>query len=824
MSFARPRRLAVSLLTVAALAAGTASSPAWSASARSESADQGVTIKRDTYGIPHVYANTTRGIFRGFGYAVAQDRLFQMEMSRRTTQGTVSEVMGAAFLALDKDTRNGFDPAAIQAQIAALPQEDRDILEGYAEGMNRWLDAVAASPSTLMPKQFLDYGFSPSRWTAYDVAMVWVGTMANRYSDSSSEIPNYQVLQELIAAKGETEGRALFDQLVWLDDPLAPTTVPREGAIGKAGPRAPSQRPQLAPITPGLRDVGVEMNARSGGGQWPNTAPVASNIWITGKGRTVDAKSVLVNGPQFQWFNPSYVFGIGLHGAGWDFAGNTPFAYPSVIFGTNSEISWGATAGPMNVVDMYQETLNPASPRQYRFDGQWRDMQVRTVSIPVKGSSDVSFEVLTTVHGYVTSVDAANNRAYAKKRSWTGYEVSSLIAWAKLPRAKNFDEFSALAAQFAISINWYYADKKGNIGYISPGRLPDRPANQDIRIPAVGDGSMEWKGILPPSANPVTYNPTQGFIANWNNQAGPGFNNDYGNWSVVDRDQEILAAFSGAGARTAYTSQQMWELNERFSFADLNLRYLAPVLAKAVAGLPSDDPVRRDVELLTTWSGETRDRNGDGNYDAPQATIMRTWLPLLAKAVLSDDLPASVYNRYVAGMYMAPVESRASIRPAQAVKLIYNAQLGSDAGVAQTMDFLNGAPATEVYLATYREALATLQATKGADPAGWLTPASTMAFSYKNFLGVPQASPGDQINGVPYANRGTENDMAVLGAGANRLCLAAPPGQSGFVAPDGTTSPHATDQLELYTSFQCRNEHLTRASVDAATESVTVLN
>ena len=99
-----------------------------------------------------------------------------------------------------------------------------------------------------------------------------------------------------------------------------------------------------------------------------------------------------------------------------------------------------------------------------------------------------------------------------------------------------------------------------------------------------------------------------------------------------------------------------------------------------------------------------------------------------------------------------------------------------------------------------------------------------MAFSYKNFLGVPQASPGDQINGVLYANRGTENDMAVLGAGANRLCLAAPPGQSGFVAPDGTTSAHATDQLALYTSFQCRNEHLTRASVDAATESVTVLN
>ncbi len=776
-----------------------------------------VTIKRDTYGIPHVYADTTRNLFRGYGYAVAEDRLFQMEMSRRSTQGTVSEVLGAAYLAFDRDTRSGFNPASIRTQIAALSGADRDVLEGYAAGMNEHIDRVEANPTQLMPKQFLDFGFRPSRWTAYDVAMVWVGTMANRYSDSTSEIPNLTVLQELVAAYGARRGRALFDQLVWLEDRRAPTTVPRRGGT----PQPPGGSPAtLAPLAPAVRDIGVESMKRAGGGTWPHVNPDASNLWITGRQRTVGANSVLLNGPQFQWFNPSYVFGIGLHGAGYDFAGNTPFAYPAVIFGTNNTIAWGATAGPLNLVDVYQERLHPTDSRRYLFRGGYRDMTVRTEIIKVKDAADVRHDVLSTVHGFVTSVDEANRSAYSKKRSWSGLEIRSLMAWVKVSKAKNWREFSALASQFATTINWYYSDKRGNIGYISPGRLPDRPANQDIRLPAVGDGSMEWQGYEPFRRNPMVYNPRQGYIANWNNEPAAGFNNDYGNWSVVDRVNEIIAAFEGR--QRVFTPAQVYRLNERFSFADLNLRYLAPTLRAAVRRLPPGDPARRDVALITRWDGQTRDANGDGNYDGPQPAIMRTWLPILFQRVLADDLPASVYQRYVTAIYQQPIEQR-SIRPAPALKLVYNQILGDRAGVPQTVDFLDGERPDQVVLQTYLQALAKLRADRGGHPADWTVPTARLEFSYRNFLGVPQASPNESLPGPEYMNRGTANIFAVLGRGRPRLCLAAPPGQSGFVSPAGVKSPHYADQMHLYADFECRNEHLTRRSVNQNTESVTVL-
>ncbi len=107
-----------------------------------------VTIRRDGYGMPHVYANTVYGIFYGYGYAVAQDRLFQMEMARRSTQGRVAEVLGQSMVAFDKSIRGNFSPERIQRQLAALPASDRQILDGYAAGMNAWIARVRAEPGS----------------------------------------------------------------------------------------------------------------------------------------------------------------------------------------------------------------------------------------------------------------------------------------------------------------------------------------------------------------------------------------------------------------------------------------------------------------------------------------------------------------------------------------------------------------------------------------------------------------------------------------------------------------------------------------------------
>jgi penicillin amidase len=105
----------------------------------------------------------------------------------------------------------------------------------------------------------------------------------------------------------------------------------------------------------------------------------------------------------------------------------------------------------------------------------------------------------------------------------------------------------------------------------------------------------------------------------------------------------------------------------------------------------------------------------------------------------------------------------------------------------------------------------------------WTVPIATHLFSSRNFLGVPQTTPDQAIPGPQYMNRGTANILAVLGKGENRLCISAPPRQSGFIAPDGTKTPNYADQLDLWANFECREEHLTSREVREHTVSVTVL-
>lgn len=803
----------LSALCVALALAGCATTPPPSTGTAS--------VKRDTYGVPHVYADDVRGLFYGYGYVVAEDRLFQMEMARRAVLGTVSEVMGPAYVALDKGSRSNFTPASIQAQMARLSADDKAIFDGYAAGFNARVNEVLANRDTLLPKQFIDAGFVPKNdWTGYDVAMIWVGTMANRYSNASSEIANLRLLEVLKKARGDTVGRQLFDQIRWVEDPLAPTTVPRTSGRSQAaalpavsGGSDPLAR--LGPVSPELLVARSDTDAARRGVAQPWERPIASNLWIAGPAKTSDGSTVLINGPQFNWFNPAYVFAIGLHGAGYDVTGNTPFAHPVVLFGTNGKIAWGATAGPLDVNDMYQEKLNPANPHEYVFNGAMRPMSRRTEVIKVKGQADQSVDVYATVHGIVTDFDLPNHTAYAMKRSWDGYELESLLGWIHSMQARNWDEWLAQASRVAITINWYYADAGGNIGYVSPGRLPIRPATQDLRLPALGDGTMEWLGIRPFSEDPKVFNPAQGFVANWNNQSAPGAVSDGGNYGAADRVNEITARLE---AKPRHTPDELWALTRATAYADTNARYFVPFIVEATKGLPAADPARRGAQILAGWNKLNDDPSEQGVYQSPATTLMMTWLPIIYRKVLQDDLPPEVFAAYANGGYAGATQV-ASIRPGNGSKLLYNALLGAKAGVPQTYDFFNGEDKNAVIRATLAQAMSELTARFGTDTAKWLTPVTKHVFLTSNFIGAPQAGADELLTLPSFMNRGTQNDKVVFAAGAVSMCTAAPPGQSGFVAPDGRKAAHYSDQMVLFKDFGCKSEWLTPAAVDRNLES-----
>jgi len=153
------------------------------------------------------------------------------------------------------------------------------------------------------------------------------------------------------------------------------------------------------------------------------------------------------------------------------------------------------------------------------------------------------------------------------------------------------------------------------------------------------------------------------------------------------------------------------------------------------------------------------------------------------------------------------------------MKLIYNALLGAKAGVPQTYDFFNGEDKNAVLRATLAQAMAELETRYGRDTATWRTPVVKHKFLTSNFIGAPQAGADELLTLPSFMNRGSQNDKMVLGARGVTLCTAAPPGQSGFIAPDGRKSAHYADQMALFKDFGCKAEALTPAEVDRHTES-----
>lgn len=828
-------------------------SPQAGASARPAGATSGqVTIRRDGYGMPHVYANTVYGIFYGYGYAVAQDRLFQMEMARRSTQGRVAEVLGQPMVAFDKSIRGNFSPERIQRQLAALPASERQILDGYAAGMNAWIARVRAEPGGLMPKEFNDLRFQPADWTAYDVAMVFVGTMANRFSDANSEIDNLALLTALKDKHGDERAMQIFNQLRWMTDSRAPTTVPEEeggyqpdaarpsARLSYALPRYEGTPPMLErvardPQTRGVLDeapaaLPARLLAQFAESGQPGIAgfPTTSNMWIVGRDHAKDARAILLNGPQFGWWNPAYTYGIGLHGAGFDVVGNTPFAYPSILFGHNAHVTWGSTAGFGDDVDIYAEKLDPNDRTRYFHDGVWKTMEKRTELIEVKDAQPVVMDVYRTVHGIVTKFDDKQRVAYAKARAWEGYELQSLMAWTHKAQSRNWDQWKQQAARHALTINWYYADDKGNIGYAHTGFYPKRRPGHDPRLPVPGTGEMDWDGMLPFSTNPQVYNPRQGFIANWNNQPMRGYpSTDLFAivWGQADRYAEIetrLKAMTGDGGKVS--AQQMWDLIRTTSYADVNRRHFLPFLQQAVQGLPADDARARLVAGLASWDGMGTSDKQPGYYDHTGPAVMDAWLRAMLKRALADEMPADFFKWYSATGYPTQAApATGSVNLTVGVKVLFNALAGRDAGVPQQYDFFNGQRPQDVTLAALDDALAALRKAYGEDPAQWRIPAPPMVFAPKNFLGVPQADDKAVLSFPATQNRGTENNMTVFDGKGVRAVDVVAPGQSGFVAPDGTRSPHARDQFDLYTSFGSKRVWFTDAEVRAHAKSVETL-
>jgi len=552
-----------------------------------------VTVLRDRWGVPHIFAETQDDLFLAQGFVAAQDRLWQLEIWRRTGEGRLAEIAGPEAVERDRFARLLRYRGDLAAEYASYAPDAKRILEAFVRGVNA---AIAASRDRL-PIEFQLAGVRPEPWTP-EVCLNRLAAFGMTINSS----------QEVLRAKLGTD-------LGWqLADELMP-----------AEPRRPLQAQPHA----GLEGVDEKILSLPRSTNVPlhfQAAANGSNNWVVDGTLSATGRPLLANDPHRELSLPSLRYLVHLVAPGWNVIGAGEPALPGVAAGHNDRAAFGFTIAMIDQQDLYVEETNTANPDEVRFQRRWEPMRVVRESIAVKGREPVAAELKFTRHGPVIHEDRERHRAYVLR--WVGSEpgTAGYLASLSLDRARNWPDFRKALERWKVpSENLVYADVDGNIGWQVAGLTPVRKGWAGL-LPVPGAGEYEWQGFLPAAELPSAFNPARHFLATANNDIlPPGYPHELGyDWGDPARALRI-AEVLGAGGKFTVANFERLQYEEVSPVA----RALVKILGEARGASPE---LRPWVDRLTRWDGILA-------KGSAAAALYEIWAAKLGPAVLKARVP-----------------------------------------------------------------------------------------------------------------------------------------------------------------------------------------
>ncbi|MGH7796946.1 MAG: penicillin acylase family protein, partial [Candidatus Binatia bacterium] len=375
-----------------------------------------VTVRWDTHAIPHVFAADEPDLFFAQGYLHAQERLWQMEMSRRFLGGRTAEIFGDFALPW-KDLSSQFRRrtsvdldyfvrllgigASAEASLSLLSEPLRLYLDAYCSGVNRYIEQCGNK----LPWEFRLLRHRPDPWRPEDTLAIGKG-LAFLLSTALYTRLNFIAVATKLQDQSQ-KLRALF-------------------------PAYPNDAPVIA------RAVWDQVRALwqfSGGilaaaGWHPGGS--GSNSWVVAPSRSRSGNAILCNDPHLRMTLPSTWYLMHLRAEErstepepYEVWGASIPGCPLIQLGHNRRIAWGITAAVCDDVEIYRERLHPLEPDRYLVGHQWQKLQSHSELIGVRRSAPRAKIIRSTRHGPVIS-DFSGMTAGGEVLSvrWTAHEPS----------------------------------------------------------------------------------------------------------------------------------------------------------------------------------------------------------------------------------------------------------------------------------------------------------------------------------------------------------------------------------------------------------------
>ena len=558
-----------------------------------------VQVVRDVWGVPHIYAEISSDLFYAQGFVHAQDRLWQMEFSRRVVAGRLAELLGEIALPLDRWMRTLTLRRVAEFEVNLQAPEDHKYLQAYANGVNAYLDKGP------LPIEFFLLQHRPEPWVVAD-SLSWIKMMAWSLSVNwESEILRSHLVARL--------GPELAAELEPPQLPCWPYAIPPGAEYQRVGlnalERADAARPFSSP-TP--------------------YAGLGSNNWAIAGTRSLTGKPLLANDMHLGLTAPSIWYENHLISNDLSVTGVTFPGLPGVVSGHNGHVAWGFTNGFQDVQDVYLEHLKklPDGTIQAEYNGQWEEIKVLHEQIRIKDQKPVTEEVLITRHGPIINALSPNfcgDQPLALR--WTALEpdtmISGLFSFIQAKDCKQLHE--TLRFWTSPAQNVVYADVDGNISYTFAGKVPIRSKNRG-RLPVPGwTDEYEWTGYLPFDTLPHIENPAQGFIVTANNQV---VSDDY----PVQLDLEPIA-----GDRAQRISEMIMDNSLRDGQEKIDIPFIERMQFDQVS-CSAKEFIRRfsQLSLLNSAHHPETELHSALNY-------LKNWDGKLA----AESIPAAIYQVFI---------------------------------------------------------------------------------------------------------------------------------------------------------------------------------
>jgi len=527
-----------------------------------------VTVLRDPWGVPHIRARGMDDAFIAWGFAHAQDRLWQMDATRRRALGRWAEWVGASGVTADILARRLDAEGAARRDYDALPAEARGMLEAYAAGTNAFIDRG------LFPIEYRLLDTTPERWEP------WHAIAAMRQRGFLMGSLWFKLWR---AAALRTIGPDAVSRLRYDDGGRELLCIPP----GAEASRWVATLADLAPAIEAVAALGA-----------PDATGGGSNNWALAPARTAAGRPLLAGDPHRQFELPSMYAQTHVACDAFDVQGLSVPGVPGFPhFGHNGTVAWCVTHAFADIHDLYIERFDNDGSR-YLFKGEWRAATRRVETIAVRGAAPVRIDTVSTHHGPVIAGDPASGAAVALRSVQFADVDRSLACLLPMMRATGVDSLlDATRGWGLVDHNLVAADTAGRIGHLVRAVVPVRPRlNGWLPVPG-WTGAHEWQGTVPFERMPHLVDPEGGTIVTANNRFVA---DDHPDYLVTDchpayRARRILDRLA---ALPAATLPDMVAIH----MDDLSLPGLE-IRDRIAAAVPATEGGRKLRDTIAAWDG-----------------------------------------------------------------------------------------------------------------------------------------------------------------------------------------------------------------------------